>query len=199
MNNRNKSRRASEQLAGPAAERVEGVTATSRGHLAGPGELDFLWKTGSYLNEQIRFADSKAGFAVALSTAIMGGFFGSGAQKLFTQSTAASWGFAGWLAVCAFVLLGGSVLLGVWTVHPRFPAHSQSQITFWGEILRYGSGDVFHEKLRSGLPDEVTRIVSQHVFALAEICRAKYAFLCACMIAGVLGGATAALVMLLRR
>jgi hypothetical protein len=202
MNDRNKSRRASER----APERPTGtaesdvsVSTTSGRNIAVQEELDFLWKTGSHLNDQIRFADSKAGFTVALSTATIGGFFGSGAHKVLTQSPPAVWRITGWLTGSAFVLLGGSILLGIWTVHPRFAARQQSQITFWEEILRYGSGREFHEKLRQQSPDEVLRIVSQHVFALAEICRAKYAFLSGCMAAGAAGGMAAALVMLWKR
>ena len=41
---------------------------------------DFLWKTHSYMNDYIRFADTKAAVVIALSTALLGGLIAAEAH-----------------------------------------------------------------------------------------------------------------------
>ncbi len=89
-----------------------------------PQQQDFLWKTHSYINDYIRFSDTKAGFAITLSGALLGLLYSAKTHELFLKAPFDSWSWPNCSSAASFALLILSVLSGVWTIRPRF-GHKQ--------------------------------------------------------------------------
>ncbi len=174
-------------------------------------QLEFAWKVHGYTNEYIRFADSKAGVALAIAAGLVASLFGAKAHTYLHYSRL--WFVCGgfeWeatlVAVFSLVAFGGLItaaVLLVWAIEPRLwkktPADGEAEKTvnpplvagrdliYWESVREHGTGDGYDQAVRQTDPDTQLRQVTEHVFVLGDIAKKKYARIKWSIWAGVVG------------
>ncbi len=137
---------------------------------------DFVWKTHEYINNYIRFADTKAAFTFAWATSLLGGLYLSKAHQLFIPSGLDLCDFfrIPTLAVVAFVLLALSALIAAWSIIPRLPTKQLAGFIFWESILVHANGNLYTSSLLRLTDAELLEHMAVQLYTLAEVARAKY-------------------------
>jgi hypothetical protein len=79
----------------------------------------FLWDVHKYTNDYIRFADTKAAFVAAASTALIGTLVSSTVLDSCFRVTPCAWFKVQWLAMVGLLLLATSLSLAVNAIRPR--------------------------------------------------------------------------------
>jgi hypothetical protein len=161
--------------------------------------LDFAWKTHEYINNYIRFADTKAAFVVAWATGLLGVLYAANAHRLFTFgfnfSLAA---VVPTLSAAAFVLLPLAFLSAAWSMIPRLPTKQRSGLVFWESILVHPSGDLYGRDLARHDENVLTKHLCVQIYAVAGVARKKYLWVTVSMWFAFLGSLCAAAVLLLK-
>ena len=160
--------------------------------------FDFLWNTHRYLNESIRFADTKAGFTVALACPVVGALFAGKLQDLFLLTAPRQWSPISWLSAAAFLALGSSITMGVWTISPRLISKQPHGFLYWGGVTEHGSPETFWANMKTQSQETLVEHLAHHVFCLSQISQTKYSWARLAMALGMLGGLLAVLVLLFR-
>jgi len=154
---------------------------------------DFLWKVHGYTNEYIRFADPKAGIALALVSGLIAAMF---AAKCHTLCAPAKFGasmgaaFVGSICLIGFILLLISATFFTWGISPRLWAafratimervfHEHSKPTekgyiFWDQVLAHGSEDSFVTSVRQLSIEQQSEFIARHIHTLAGIASEKF-------------------------
>lgn len=159
---------------------------------------EFLWNTHSYINEYIRFSDTKAGFVITLSGALLGSLYSTKAHELFVKFEVSRWSWLNWFSFASFLMLVLAVLLGIWAIRPRLWSRSDRAFIYWGGIAKHQSGEAFSEEFRLLADDSLLGYLAHHVFELSTVCARKYFWVSASIVVGGVGGLLAAVVVLLR-
>jgi uncharacterized membrane protein YjjB (DUF3815 family) len=149
---------------------------------------EFSWKTHSYLNEQIRFIDTKSAFVAALSTGLIGALYSEHVQAHFTKASISAWTWAGWAAIAAFIMLTAAVLMALISVAPRLRSYQHLTYIYWGGIAAHASHKAFYVQFRSEPMEALSEHLGHHVYTLATICRDKCTWLRCSILAGTVGG-----------
>lgn len=153
----------------------------------------YLWKVHGYINEYIRFADTKAGFIVVLDTAIIGALYAIHCQQRFLNTAPIQWSFTALAALFAFIALGLSVVASILVVRPRLNAHSIKGYIFWESIVEHGTQEAFESVVLSQTDENLTSHLAQHIFILSKIAHRKYFWINLAICWGTLGGLAAAI------
>lgn len=161
-----------------------------------PHAGEFLWKTHSYINEYIRFADAKAGFTVAIATALIGALFTARCHERFLYIAPVQWTGIGWLSFLSFAFLLASILAAVAAVRPRLWTTPSEGFIFWESVTAFKSPENFTGALLNQTPDSLAVQVAHHVYALSTVCRRKYLYVNAAIMLGVAGGILGGLTLL---
>lgn len=139
-------------------------------------QLDFAWKTHEYINNYIRFADTKAAFVIAWTSAIFGTFYVGHLHEAVIQSHFTlkniSWTIT--LASLALPLLSASFLAAAWSIIPRLPTRQLSGLVFWESILVHASGDLYANALGRNDTNQLTRHLCVQIHTVAAVARKKY-------------------------
>ncbi len=186
---------------------------------------EFLWKIHAYLNEYIRFADTKAAVCIAWSSAMLGTLFS--AQIHLVQKPSIWFFGCGLLSAAALI---AAFLFGVLAVSPRLGLGflSRSWVTghtapkvdsadptdraatdgvdrtssenlgviFWIDILQ-NKTSIEYEKAVSKLTDsDVAGQVAKHIYVLSGVAKRKYFFINLAMLAAAVGSVFAVVVLL---
>jgi hypothetical protein len=138
--------------------------------------LDFAWKTHEYINNYIRFADTKAAFVVAWSSAIIGTLYVGHLHEAVMQSrfTLNDISFTTTLAALALPLLSASFLGAAWSIIPRLPTKQRSGLVFWESILVHASGDLYANALGRNDGNQLARHLCVQIHTIAAVARKKY-------------------------
>lgn len=187
--------------------------------------LDFLWKTHSYLNDYIRFADTKATVVLAMSTALIGAMVGRDAlailhpdrftldRSLVSARDTAAAGFA----AASLVLLIRALYCAFMTTSPRLwsvepdgrlatlkhmlwvdqskAAHAPG-LVYWREILAHGSGDAYWRSLSATQQADAEEYMAKRLHTLAGVADSKFLYATRAMYALVVGAIGAGFLML---
>jgi hypothetical protein len=159
---------------------------------------EFLWKDHSYINEYIRFSDTKAGFVITISGALLGLLYSMKAHELIVKTCVSRWSGLNWSSSGSFLMLMAAVLLGVWAIRPRLWSHQDRSLIYWGGIAKYPSREGFYSAFSRLSDDELVEQLAHHVFELSAVCASKYFWVSAAILAGVIGGTLAAVVVVLK-
>ncbi len=155
-------------MSGPAASPDESEIASPN-----PLPNEFLWHVHGNLSEQIKFADQKSGFVAVLATGVIGAL----RSEFFNDTPLSSWGFPQYIGALAFLLLVGALTACYASIAPRSRYTAPRGFIFWGAIATYESWDEFTRDLMGASPESLTEHLSHQTYALARICKAKYAWL----------------------
>ncbi len=159
---------------------------------------EFLWSVHAYINEYIRFADSKAGFCVALDAAVMGALYTAGTHTQFMTAPPLQWTLLAWISFAAFAALFASIVLAVSAVRPRLWIQSTKGLIFWDSITKHGNPDAFTNAVVSEPVPELDTHLAHHLYSLSTVCRRKYKYVNVSIVTGVLGGILGAIALLFR-
>ena len=151
-------------------------------------QLDFLWNTHKYLNDYIRFADTKRRFTVALVSTVVGDLFAGKLHDLFLLTAPKQWTVIAWLSAGAFFALGASIACGVWTIRPRLLSKQSKGFLYWGGVTEHRSPEAFWNELRRQSQERLAEHLGHHVFCLSELSRKKYFWVSLSMSCGGFGG-----------
>jgi hypothetical protein len=190
-------------VCGPSGEASEILRAASSQAVCTVGRSlaenrEFLWKTHGYINEYIRFADTKAGFCVGIASALIGALFGSKCQEMFIRIAPSQWTPLSWMSIAAFFLLTTSITAAVMAVRPRLWTHSPQGIIFWKAVGQFGSPEAFAAGFEAKTSEALNTTIAHHIYSLATVCDRKYTWLNMAIISATAGGASSVLVLLLK-
>lgn len=133
-----------------------------------PQRIEFLWNVHSYVNEYIRFADTKAELVIGWTSAVMGALVAGKVQSRFSLS------LHGLLTVTGFAFLVAAFAFAFVVVKPRLRrSHVLGQI-FWKSILAHKDKDAFAAAVKSQTIDATLDHLCGHLFDLARIADAKF-------------------------
>jgi hypothetical protein len=130
---------------------------------------EFLWNVQRYINEYLRFGDTKAALAVATVSAIIGSLFKINAQKAFLHISG-HWGCFAWLSLSAFALLAISAVLGIIAVTPPLKQQKTRGLMYWVEVAAHKDGLDYWNDLRAHSEVERLQVLAQHVFIVSRVC-----------------------------
>lgn len=160
------------------------------------GQNESLWRTHAYINEYIRFSDTKAAAVIAIAGGMLGLLFSSKVHRFFvTPASNDHWSLP-WLSVAAFVLLVGAAVSGMLCVWPRLRSHQPKGFIFFGGIAEHPSQESFCAAFRAQHDEALLEHLAHHVHALATICQRKYLLVSISIIAVALGSLIAGFLLL---
>jgi hypothetical protein len=152
----------------------------------------FLWNVQKYINDYLRFGDTKAALSVATVSAIIGALFKVDAQSSFRSGAILS-NCSAWFSLIAFASLGLSAVLGIIAVTPPFRQRRTRGLMYWNEIAAHGNESEYWNAVREQSVEELTRSLSRHIFTVSNVCRYKYRLIQGCIVLGLVGAVFAAL------
>jgi hypothetical protein len=162
-------------------------------------QRDFLWKVHDYTNNYIRFADTKAAFAIGFASALISAMFGANLHRYLLTGIAADridWfrTLIGCGTIAAFALLAFGVVFGALAVLPRLwdkhqpnfwwklaqlfrgrPTNATGYV-FWEMVQAHGSADAFWNGFHQRSEVELNEAIARHLFVLAGISFDKFRF-----------------------
>ncbi|MGB7309781.1 MAG: Pycsar system effector family protein [Candidatus Acidiferrales bacterium] len=191
-----------EPLSTSASDSQPGSTpqlGTGAGPPSDPKQMqDFLWKVHGYTNDYIRFADTKAAFCLGLASALMAALIRRSFPGTFVAALRSSHHFSIWtlLVLAALTFLVGSIVASVMTVRPRLITRSQKGFIFWEAISSFDGPGAFTAAYSAQPERELTECLAHHVYTLAHVCRRKYLWVNLAIVAVVVGGAMAIVLVL---
>ena len=156
---------------------------------------EYLWHVNSYLNEHVRFSDTKAGSVIVLAGAMLSLLYGGGLHRTFAAVPVSEWTLRTFAALITYLLLGSSVLCAAWSMRPRMVNSVPTGYVFWESILAHGSPAAFVRELNKRSRQELLDHLAVQLFIVSGICSTKFRwvgrsiFLC-------LGGALLAAIVL---
>lgn len=155
---------------------------------------EFAWSVHSYVNEYIRFADTKAAVVVGWCLAVFSGIYATNLHKsiLHHDPTPPSW-LIFLFAVSGTVFLVLGFGFAVWTIVPRLwrdltpktwlaflsSGHAARTapiggLIFWDEVLVHSTAEEYVSAVSSADDSQLLRATCQHVFILSGVSRAKF-------------------------
>jgi len=160
---------------------------------------EFLWKVHTYVNDSIRFGDTKAVFCVGIASALIGALFASKCHELFMGVAPSQWTALGFTSLSAFVLLAISIGAAVTVIRPRLWTHSEKSFVFWKAISKFDAPSTFTSEYEAQPEAALNAHLAHHLYSLAKICCRKYAWMNFAILAAAGGGALAVIVLLFKR
>jgi len=139
------------------------------------GKSEFLWNVHQYINEYIRFADTKAAAVIAWAGAVIGTLVATESHQNFLDGRL--WGgtwLIAWVTLLALVLLGIGFVFAILVIAPilTYNRAAPKNLIFWDAIRAFSSFDEYSTAVRDC--NDVEGRVAQHVYELAGIARRKY-------------------------
>lgn len=163
-----------------------------------PASQEFLWHVHQYINEYIRFGDTKAGLAAAAAGAILGTLYSAKAYVPLIRTPYSEWNAAAWLTVAATFFLLASAYSGLSVIRPRLRSTQSKGYVFWGAIAAHGDVDLLRTSFHSQSPRTLNDHLLHHLFDLSQkVAVPKYRSVSLCLLTLGIGGllAVAALVL----
>jgi Pycsar effector protein len=135
---------------------------------------EFLWRTHQYLNEYLRFGDTKAAFTGTISTALLGALYSAKIHVSLMQTDVHQWDVSAWLAVVGAFFLTVSVGLAVSTVRPRLKTTQTKGYIFWQTIRAHKTAGLFKIDFDAQTMEALNDCIAHHNFDLSVVGVEKY-------------------------
>lgn len=157
---------------------------------------EYLWHVNDYINDHIRFSDTKAGSVIVLAGAILSLLYGGGFHHAFAQRPPGSWNAVSVGSLLTFVALGGSVFTAAWSMRPRLVRNFSRGFIFWESVLAHGSRDAFVRALNGQSRDELLDHLAGQIYSVSLVCSTKFRWVSRSILLCLAGGILAAAVLL---
>lgn len=128
----------------------------------------FLWHVHSYVNEYIRFADTKASLVIGWTSALIGVLTASNFHKRF------EWSPPGIICVAGFLGLIAAFVCAFIAIWPRLRTSQSKGFIFWKSILANGNREIFVAAFNQETAGALLEGVSQHLHDLSGVCSKKF-------------------------
>ena len=115
---------------------------------------DFLWQVHGYTNEYIRFADTKAAFIAAATSALIGTSISSSVLDSFLLKAPCLWYRSQWLALIGLLMLSLSTICSLAVVWPRLWNKTPVGFIFWESIAGHRSAVNFSKAIHKATGQE---------------------------------------------
>ena len=135
---------------------------------------EYLWHVNAYLNEHVRFSDTKAGSVIVLAGAMLSLLYGGGLHRTFAQAPIGEWGIRSVAALVTYLLLGTAVMAAAWSMRPRMARNFPKGYVFWESILAHGSAAKFVLDLNRRTRQELLDHLAIQLYAVSGICSTKF-------------------------
>ncbi|HEX8903844.1 MAG TPA: Pycsar system effector family protein [Longimicrobiaceae bacterium] len=159
---------------------------------------DYLWGVNAYINDHVRFSDTKAGSVIVLAGAVLSLLYGGGLQRSFAGRPFAEWTVTSVAALLAFLALGGSVVTAAWSIRPRLVRVHQSGFIFWESVLAHGSADAFVRALNGQSRQELLDHLATQIYYVSLVCSRKFLWVARSIQLCLVGALLAAAVLVFR-
>jgi hypothetical protein len=159
---------------------------------------EFLWHTHEYLGEYARYADTKAAFAGAIASALLGALY---TARFHTElyRTPLQWPLYGWLSAAGAALLVASILLTIFTVLPRLSSTQSRGFIYWDAIAAHGSVELLQRSFNLQSSQILSDHLLHHIFDISKkVCVPKYRYVRWCIITLCAGAGLAAIALVLK-
>lgn len=158
---------------------------------------EYLWHVNQYINEHVRFSDTKAGSVIVLSGAVLSLMYSGGFHHDFTRAFG-QWTPVSVASLATFLLLGASVLTAAWSMRPRLVRNFGTGFVFWEQILGHGSQEAFVAALNARSRRELLDHLAAQIFSVSGVCSRKFYWVARSIQLCISGAMLAAVVMLMR-
>jgi hypothetical protein len=172
----------------------KGPSASAANEEWSDAHAQFAYFLHLYIRDFIKFADQKAGFVLAVTSAILAFLVKQGAQKSLLAPLG-NRSFSDWSAFFACLLVSLGAFVALLVVLPRLRGKPHG-IVYWGAFLRLGDASAYKEALRPLDESQLVSAIIEHCYELAEIADRKYELLKWATWLGALGAVAAAFVLL---
>lgn len=135
---------------------------------------EYLWHVNQYLNEHVRFSDTKAGSVIVLAGAMLSLLYGAGLHRTFAHAPIGDWTLRTGAALVTYVLLGSAVMAAAWSMRPRMARNFPKGYVFWESILAHGSAAKFVLDLNRRTRQELLDHLALQLYAVSGICSTKF-------------------------
>ncbi len=160
----------------------------------------FLWNQQRYLLENIKLADTKAGFVLTISAAVLSASLSPGGRLAFHFSKLES--VRGYVATVFFVagiaMLISSTLFSAWSIKPRLRSHVKPSPASWVNVAKYVSPESFRDVNRGLTEQHAADLLCDQVYWMARICVQKHKLISTSIWMALAGGLLVALAILAR-
>lgn len=161
-------------------------------------DVSYLWNVHTYINEYIRFSDTKAGVIIVFSSALIGSLYAAKLHVAFVSAAMNAWNTGAWVSASAFLLLALSVVFSAWSIVPRLWNDQPRGFIFWQSILAHGDAQSYRCSFQGASSFELVEHLSGHIFTLSRVCDSKYRLVTLGMWCVLIGGLLAGILLLLR-
>jgi hypothetical protein len=158
----------------------------------------FLWQVHRYTNDYIRFADTKAAFIAAVSTALIGSLVSSTIFDSCFRKTLCLWSKLQWVGIVGLLLVIIALAFSVAAIRPRLWNKTSVGYIFWESVAGHGTAQAFSHTVRELQAQDRTTAISDHLFVLATVAKRKYLYVSLAMYAVVAGGFLTGIVLFLQ-
>jgi hypothetical protein len=159
---------------------------------------DYLWSVNAYINDHIRFSDTKAGSVIVLAGAVLSLMYGGGLQRSFASQPFAAWTVTSVGAMLAFLFLGASVLTAAWSMRPRLVRVHTTGFIFWESVLAHGSADTFVRSLNGQSRQQLLDHLATQIYHVSLVCSRKFLWVARSIQLCLAGAMLAAIVLIFR-
>ncbi|HEX6748871.1 MAG TPA: Pycsar system effector family protein [Longimicrobium sp.] len=159
---------------------------------------DYLWAVNGYINDHVRFSDTKAGSVIVLSGALLSLLYGGGVQRMFAARTFGEWTISSVAALLAFLCLGGSVLTAAWSMRPRLVRIHSTGFIFWEGVLAHGSADAFVRSVAGQSRQQLIDHLAMQIYHVSLVCSRKFLWVARSILLCLAGALLAAAVLVAR-
>lgn len=158
--------------------------------------VTFLWNQQRYILENIKLADTKAGFVMTFAAALLSAGLSPGGRVSLNLAhhASAAHGIAGpGLAVAAICALAASALCSAWSIKPRLFSKGKPSPVSWVSVARYPNVESFVQ-VSSTLDRETSaHYLSEQVYYMSCICLTKHGLISRSILFSLLGGISMAM------
>ena len=149
----------------------------------------FLWNTHSYLNEYVRFGDTKAGFTGTIAVGLLGALYSAGLHRPLLAMPVGQWTVSTWAAAMATIALIASIVLVVVTVTPRLRSSDRKGFIYWRSIAAHEDVESLKAAYEAQSADKLDDYLLRQLFELSKnVCVPKYRYVSLSLWALCVGG-----------
>ena len=153
--------------------------------------VHFLWNQQRYLLENIKLADTKAGFVMTFAAALLSAGLSPGGRISLNLSrmTTTPRGIVGAgfavLGVCGLI---AAALYGAWSIKPRIRANSRPSPVSWVNVARYPTLGEFQEASRRLTTESAEDFLAEQLYFMSCICVKKHHLVSTAITLALCGG-----------
>ena len=135
---------------------------------------DHLWNLHKYVNDYVRFGDTKAAVILVFCTGLVGVLYNVKTPRRLLSMPPAAWTFGDVLLVLALVLLAAAMFCIAMIIIPRTQSSQSRGFVYWNSILEHGTAETYWAKISHLTDRQLSEHLAHHVYDVAQIVSRKY-------------------------